>query len=108
VVPAGCNFDTVTGDAVVNPDVTTWGFVSFHGNDCGEPGIIWSFQGSGTSWTSLRGRVLAVADDGSWTFLLFQAADGIWITKRSHDGTPSSANGAAWLLGCGGVPDIAA
>jgi hypothetical protein len=108
VVPAGCDFDSVTGDAVVNRDATTRGFVSFHGSDCGERGSIWYFQGSGTSWTSartsLRGRVLAVADDGSWTFLLFQAADGIWITKRSHDGTPTPGRRLSAFAGSNPYP----
>jgi hypothetical protein len=48
--------------------------------------------------------VLAVADDGSWTFLLFQAADGIWITKRSHDGTPTPGRRLSSFAGSNPYP----
>jgi hypothetical protein len=90
VVPAGCDFEDVTGDAVVTSDALTHGFVAFHGGNC-PAGVITYFQGRGTSWTRsatpYRGRVLAAADDGASTFLLYQAADGIRITKRTHGGT---------------------
>jgi hypothetical protein len=53
-------------------------------------GAIWYFQGSGGTWTraqgTLRGRVLAAADDGSSTFLLYQSSTGVWIAKRPHTG----------------------
>ncbi|HKE99410.1 MAG TPA: hypothetical protein VKG45_10825 [Actinomycetes bacterium] len=94
VVPAGCNFEAVTGDAAVAGDGVTRGFVSFHGGGCGSLGTIRYFEGSGTVWTSsgtsLRGRVLGVADDGATTFLLFQATSGIWITRKAHGGPVSA------------------
>jgi hypothetical protein len=91
VVPAGCDFEDVSGDAVVTGDAVSHGFVAFHGGTCPAPGVIWYFQGGSGSWTRAatpyRGRVLAAADDGAATFLLYQAVDGIRITKRTHGGT---------------------
>ena len=90
VVQVGCDFDEVTADAVVTAGGLTRGFVSFHGGTCADVGAIWYFQGSGGTWTraqgTLRGRVLAAADDGSSTFLLYQSSTGVWIAKRPHTG----------------------
>ncbi|HSO53419.1 MAG TPA: hypothetical protein VL330_11850 [Actinomycetes bacterium] len=90
VVQVGCDFEAVTADAVATSGGLTRGFVSFHGGTCANVGLIFYFQGSGGSWTRaqspLRGRVLAAADDGSSTFLLYQGGNGIWIAKRPHTG----------------------
>jgi hypothetical protein len=90
VVQVGCDFEEVTADAVVTAGGLTRGFVSFHGGTCAAVGAIWYFQGSGGTWTraqgTLRGRVLAAADDGSSTFLLYQSSTGVWIAKRPHTG----------------------
>ena len=90
VVQVGCGFDEVTADAVVTPGGVTRGFVSFHGGGCADVGLIFYFQGSGSTWTRaqspLRGRVLAAADDGSSTFLLYQSSSGVWVAKRPHTG----------------------
>jgi hypothetical protein len=91
VVNAPCNFELVTADAVVTAGGLTRGFVSFSGGTCAQQGRIFYFQGSGGSWTraqsSLRGRVLGVADDGSSTFLLYQSATGVWVAKRPRGGS---------------------
>jgi hypothetical protein len=90
VVQVGCRFADVTADAVVTSGGLTRGFVSFHGDGCANVGLIFYFQGSGGTWTRaqspLRGRVLAAADDGSSTFLLYQSSSGIWVAKRPHTG----------------------
>jgi len=90
VVQVGCDFAEVTADAVVTPGGLTRGFVSFHGGGCADVGLIFYFQGSGGTWTRaqspLRGRVLAAADDGSSTFLLYQSSSGVWVAKRPHTG----------------------
>jgi hypothetical protein len=90
VVQVGCSFEAVTADAVVTSGGLTRGFVSFHGGTCADVGLIFYFQGSGGTWTRaqspLRGRVLAAADDGSSTFLLYQSSTGIWVAKRPHTG----------------------
>jgi hypothetical protein len=90
VVQVGCDFETVTADAVITSGGLTRGFVSFHGGGCADVGLIFYFQGSGTSWTRaqspLRGRVLAAADDGSATFLLYLSASGVWVARRPHTG----------------------
>ena len=89
VARPGCTFTDVTADAVATSGGLTRGMVSFHGGTCGSPGWIYYFEGSGTSWRSVRsllhGRVLAVADDGEATHLLYQNA-GIYVTKRPHTG----------------------
>jgi hypothetical protein len=90
VVSAGCNFEFVTGDAVVGSDGTTRGFVSFIGGSCGDNPQIRYFQGSGSTWTTAvspyRGRVLGVAWDGTSTFLLHLDGPNIRITKRDGSG----------------------
>jgi hypothetical protein len=90
VVQVGCDFETATADAVVTSGGLTRGFVSFHGGACADVGLIFYFQGSGGTWTRaqspLRGRVLAAADDGSSTFLLYQSSSGVWVAKRPRTG----------------------
>ena len=110
VVQVGCSFDDVTADAVVTPGGVTRGFVSFHGGGCANVGLIFYFQGSGSTWTraqsTLRGRVLAAADDGSSTFLLYQSSSGVWVAKRPHTGgwSTSSASPPAPLAGPSSPP----
>jgi hypothetical protein len=90
VVPAGCQATGSSGDAVAGGDGIARGFVRFEGGTCASP-TIWYFQRSGSTWTAVaspyQGRVLAVADDGSTTYLLYAAADGTRITSRTHAGT---------------------
>jgi hypothetical protein len=85
----GCTFDDLTADAAITSGGLTRGMVSFHGGTCGSPGWIYYFEGAGTSWRSVRsrlhGRVLAVADDGGATWLLYQN-QGIYVTSRPHTG----------------------
>src|SRR4051794_14274532 len=108
VVPAGCNFDDVSGDAVVTGDGVTHGFAAFHGGTCPPAGVISYFEGSGTSWTRAatpyRGRVMAAADDGSSTFLLYQASDGIHITRRTHGGTLTAGRRISGFTGTNPFP----
>jgi hypothetical protein len=89
VARPGGNFTDVTADAVTTSGGLTRGMVSFHGGSSGSPGWIYYFEGSETSWRSIRsllhGRVLAVADDGEATHLLYQNR-GIYVTKRPHTG----------------------
>jgi hypothetical protein len=51
---------------------------------------IWFFGGQGTRWTRVRspyrGRILDAAYDGTGTYLLYLAADGIRVTKRTAGG----------------------
>jgi hypothetical protein len=109
VVQVGCDFEQVTGDAVVTTGGLTRGFVSFHGGTCADLGAIWYFQGSGGTWTraqgTLRGRVLAAADDGNSTFLLYQSSTGIWIAKRPHTGGLADVQRlSTWTGGGGPLP----
>jgi hypothetical protein len=90
VVPAGCNFDEVTGDVKLSSDAITRGFVAFHGGSCGlEPSIRY-FRQSGGGWTAVtspyRGRVLAVAADGVSTWLLYANLGGIHLGRRTGAG----------------------
>jgi hypothetical protein len=89
VVPAGCAASGRSGDAVAAGDGSVRGFTRFEGGTC-TSGTVWYFQGSETAWTPVaspyKGRVLAVADDGSATYLLYAAADGTRITSRTRGG----------------------
>lgn len=108
VVPAGCDFEDVSGDAVATADAVTHGFVAFHGGTCPSAGVIWYFEGGGSSWarsaTPYRGRVLAAADDGAATFLLYQASDGIRITKRTHAGALTAGRRISAFTGTNPFP----
>jgi hypothetical protein len=74
VLAPGCAFTGVSGDAVIGADGITRGFAAFTGGGC-PAGRIWYFQGFGGAWISTvspyTGRVMAVAWDGSATYLLF-------------------------------------
>jgi hypothetical protein len=87
VLEPGCNFHGQRGDAVVGGDGIIRGFIAFTGGDCDPTSPIWYFQGAGTRWTTIRspyrGSVLGVAWDGSATYLLYAATDGVRITKRT-------------------------
>ena len=106
VVQVGCDFEAVTADAVVTSGGLTRGFVSFSGGTCADLGQIWYFQGGGGTWTraqsTLRGRVLAAADDGNSTFLLYQSSTGVWIAKRPHSGGLADVRRLSTWAGGGG------
>ena len=86
VASAGCNFDGVTGDAVVAANGVVHGFVAFAGGGCAANPLITYFEGSGSSWTQVtspyRGRVLGVAWDGTATYLLHADGANIRVTTR--------------------------
>jgi hypothetical protein len=88
VVPSPCAFVFSDADAALGSDGLTRGFVTYNGTGCDFE--IWYFQGSGSSWTRqlspYRGVVLGVAVDGGDTYLLYQASDGVRITKRTAAG----------------------
>jgi hypothetical protein len=72
------------GDGVVR------GWVESTGPACGDDRI-WYFQGAGRSWTTERspyhGALLAASSDGTGAYVLYQAADGIHLSKRTPGGT---------------------
>jgi hypothetical protein len=90
VVQPGGAFDMASGDAVVGSDGMVRGFVEFEGGTLGDDRPITYYEGSGTHWTTLpspyRGAVMGVAWDGSATYLLYAAGDGIRITKHTASG----------------------
>jgi len=75
--------------AVLGGDGTVRGWAVAEGPGCSDQ--IWFFQGAGQSWGRVRspyhGQVLAAGYDGTGAYLLYQAADGVRITKRSAGGT---------------------
>jgi hypothetical protein len=102
VVPSPCSFVFADADAALGSDGLTRGFVTYNGSGC--PFQIWYLEGSGSSWTRqlspYRGVVLGVTVDGVDTYLLYQASDGIRITKRTAAGfTPGRRLSTAGLGG---------
>jgi hypothetical protein len=89
VVASGCTAAAQSADAAAPADGLARGFARFEGSGC--PAAIWYFQRAAAGWTRqaspYTGRVLAVADDGAATYLLYAAADGTRITSRTHAGT---------------------
>jgi hypothetical protein len=75
--------------AVLGGDGTVRGWAVAEGPGCSDQ--IWFFQGAGQSWTRApspyHGRLLDAGYDGTGAYLLYQAADGVRITKRSAGGT---------------------
>jgi hypothetical protein len=75
--------------AVLGGDGIVRGWAVAEGPGCSDQ--IWFFQGAGQSWARVRspyqGRLLDAGYDGTGAYLLYQAADGIRITKRSAGGT---------------------
>ncbi len=104
VVPAGCRQAGQSGDAAAGPDRVVRGFARFQGGTCAGPPILW-FQGSGGAWTHVaspyHGRVLAVADDGAATWVLYAAADGTRLARRDRAGvfSPGTRLSATAALG---------
>jgi hypothetical protein len=91
VLSPGHPFGWASGDAAVGSDGIIRGFVAFSGDGSWDDDAIRYFEGSGSTWTSTvspyRGSVLAVAWDGSATYLLYQTQNGaIHITKRTAAG----------------------
>jgi hypothetical protein len=88
VVPSPCSFVFADADAALGSDGLTRGFVTYNGPGCAFE--IWYFQGSGSTWTRqlspYQGVVLGVAVDGTDTYLLYAASDGVRITKRTAAG----------------------
>ena len=88
VVQVGCDFDEVTADAVVttgaDPRVRLLPRRDLRGR-----GRHLVFPGQRRHLDTGPGHaarpVLAAADDGSSTFLLYQSSTGVWIAKRPHE-----------------------
>jgi hypothetical protein len=88
VIDLGCG-TFLHSRAVLGGDGTVRGWAVAEGPGCSDQ--IWFFQGAGQSWGRVRspyhGRVLDAGYDGTGAYLLYQAADGVRITKRSAGGT---------------------
>lgn len=88
IVNPGCTFSDAPSDVVRGSDGLAHGFVSFAGGTCGT--TIHYFQGAGSTWTDTltpyHGTVLATAWDTTGSYLLYRAADGLRITKRTTAG----------------------
>jgi hypothetical protein len=108
VTQPGCSFGAVSGDSVVGSDGIVRGFVEFEGGGCGTGRVIHYIEGAGGSWTSTpspyRGIVLGVAWDGTATYLLYAANDGIRITKRTAAGFTAGRRISSRGLGGAVVP----
>jgi hypothetical protein len=108
VTQPGCSFGAVSGDTVVGSDGKVRGFVEFEGGGCGTGRVIHYVEGAGGSWTSTpspyRGIVLGVAWDGTATYLLYAANDGIRITKRTAAGFTAGRRLSSRGLGGAVVP----
>jgi hypothetical protein len=95
VVPAPCRQTGWSGDAAKAADGVVRGFARFQGTGCTDARLIW-FEGAGGGWqrapSAYSGRVLAVADDGAATWVLYAATDGTRLGKRDRAGVygPSS------------------
>jgi hypothetical protein len=94
VVDPGCRVEEDYADATRGPDGVVRGFYGYWVNPgpaCYDPSLpLWYFEGSGDNWTRVmspyRGRVLAVTQDTTAVYLLYEATDGIRITKRTAAG----------------------
>jgi hypothetical protein len=95
VASAPCTPTGWSADAAIGADGLVRGFARFQGSGCTDTRLIW-FDGAGGSWrrtpSTYRGRVLAVADDGAATWVLYAAADGTRLGSRDRAGVfqPSS------------------
>lgn len=100
VAPAPCTATGWSADAAMGADGLVRGFARFQGSGCTDTRLTW-FEGAGGSWrrapSTYRGRVLAVADDGAATWVLYAAADGTRLGSRDRAGVfqPSSRLSAA-------------
>ncbi len=95
VAPAACAPTGRSADAAMGADGLVRGFVRFQGAACTDTHLTW-FEGAGATWrhapSTYRGKVLAVADDGATTWVLYAAADGTRLGSRDRAGVylPSS------------------
>jgi hypothetical protein len=66
------------------------GWAVSSGQGCSDDRI-WFFQGAAGSWTRerspYRGRIMAATFDGTGAYVLYQADDGIHLSKRTPGGT---------------------
>jgi len=104
VLPSGCRPTGQAGDATAGPDGVVRGFAGFQGGSCtSAAGLRW-FEGPGGHWRQVvspyQGRALAVADDGTSTWVLYAAPDGTRLGAASRTGvfTPSSRLSATTAL----------
>ena len=90
VVDLGCWTREWSTAAALGGDGIVRGWAQGTGPACLDERI-WFFQGAGRSWTRVRspyrGRILDATYDGTGAYLLYLAADGIRITKRTATGT---------------------
>ncbi|HWL35548.1 MAG TPA: hypothetical protein VNQ77_05090 [Frankiaceae bacterium] len=90
VTTFGCTSATASGDAATGSDGVPRGFVRAEGGTCAASAATYVERRAGT-WHAtpapFRGRVLAVADDGASTYLLYAARDGLRLGRRTHAGT---------------------
>jgi hypothetical protein len=89
VVDFGCWTRDWSAAAALGGDGIVRGWAQGTGPPCLDERI-WFFGGQGTRWTRVRspyrGRILDAAYDGTGTYLLYLAADGIRVTKRTAGG----------------------
>ncbi|HEX6677168.1 MAG TPA: hypothetical protein VF486_19335 [Actinomycetes bacterium] len=91
VVDLGCAGTDFSGAvAALGGDGLVRGWAVSSGPSCSDDRI-WFFQGAGGSWTRqrspYRGRLLAAAFDGTGAYVMYQAGDGIHLSKRTAGGT---------------------
>jgi hypothetical protein len=90
VVDFGCWLRDWSTAAALGGDGIVRGWAQGAGPPCLDERI-WFFQGAGQGWTRIRspyrGRILDATYDGTGAYLLYLAADGIRITKRTAGGT---------------------
>jgi hypothetical protein len=107
-VDFGCWLREVSRAAALGGDGTVRGWAQGTGPPCLDERT-WFFQGHGTHWTRLRspyhGRILDAAYDGTGAYLLYQAADGVRVTKRTSGGafTPGRLLSASTYPGTTGA-----
>jgi hypothetical protein len=91
VVDLGCAGDAYSAArASLGGDGTVRGWAVSTGVGCSDDRI-WYFEGARGSWrrerSPFRGRVLDAASDGTGAYLLYLAADGVHLSKRTPGGT---------------------
>jgi hypothetical protein len=107
-VDYGCWLREVSRAAALGGDGIVRGWAQGTGPPCLDERT-WFFQGAGRSWTRVRspyrGRILDATYDGTGAYLLYQAADGVRITKRTAGGTftPGRLLSASTYLGTTGA-----
>ena len=89
VVDLGCWTREWSTGAALGGDGIVRGWAQGTGPPCLDERS-WFFQGAGRSWTRTRspyqGRILDASYDGTGAYLLYLAADGIRVTKRTAGG----------------------